>query len=141
MPNSNLIKLIAFDNAIDANLLKLSLENEGIETYIFDENTVTIDPLISIAVGGIKVMVKESDVELAREVVKTLDNAKYVLENDEIVACPKCSSEHVHKYTSMKSVNGLMVFIVSFILFVYPAYKQYIFKCDECGNKFDKTKL
>jgi len=141
MSNSNLIKLIAFDNAIDANLLKLSLENEGIETFIFDENTVTIDPLISIAVGGIKVMVKESDVELAREVVKALDSEKYVLENDEVVACPNCKSDHVHKYTTMKSVNGLMVFIVSFLLFVYPAYKQNIFKCEDCGNEFDKTKL
>lgn len=141
MPNSNLIKLIAFDNAIDANLLKLSLENEGIDTYIFDENTVTIDPLISIAIGGIKVMVKESDLELARKVVKALNNKKYILENDEAVACPKCASEHVHKYTSMKSVKGLMIFIVSFLLFVYPAYKQYIFKCDDCGNEFEKPKL
>ena len=138
MSNSTLIKLIAFDNAIDANLLKLSLENEGIETYIFDENTINIDPLISYAIGGVKVMIKESDLEYVRKVVAALDNAKYILENNEVVTCPNCSSDNVHSYSSMKDIKSIMAIVLALIFIVYPPYKKNIYKCDDCGNEFKK---
>lgn len=48
--------------------LKVKLESEGIETFVKDEMTITIDPLLSNAIGGIKLYIKESDSENALKI-------------------------------------------------------------------------
>jgi hypothetical protein len=58
-----------FMNYMEAHMLKGRLEEAGIRCWLKDENTVTIDPLLSIAVGGIKLMVAEPDLERANEVI------------------------------------------------------------------------
>lgn len=50
--------------------LKLTLESEGIETLLKDELTISIDPLLSNAIGGIKLFVRESDAERALAVYR-----------------------------------------------------------------------
>jgi hypothetical protein len=46
------------------------LENEGIRTYLKDELTVQVDPLISNALGGVKLQVPEEDAFKAIEILK-----------------------------------------------------------------------
>lgn len=45
--------------------LKIKLESEGIETLLRDEMTISIDPLLSNAIGGIKLYVREEDAAVA----------------------------------------------------------------------------
>jgi len=47
------------------------LKEEFINCYLQDENTVTIDPLLSNAIGGIKLMVAEQQAERAMEILNT----------------------------------------------------------------------
>jgi hypothetical protein len=54
-----------YDNYIPAHIDKGRLEEEGILCWLKDENTVTIDPLLSIAVGGIKLMVAKHQLDRA----------------------------------------------------------------------------
>ena len=49
-----------------AHLAKTHLESAGIPAFLIDENVLTMDPLLWAAVGGIKVRVRENDVEAAR---------------------------------------------------------------------------
>jgi hypothetical protein len=53
----DLVTVKTFDNPIDAHLLRIHLESEGIPCYIFDEEIVAIQPLFANAVGGIKVKI------------------------------------------------------------------------------------
>jgi hypothetical protein len=46
------------------------LESEGIDCFVKDEMIAQINPFYSNAVGGVKLQVKESDVELALEIIK-----------------------------------------------------------------------
>ncbi len=46
-------------------IIKGRLESEGIECFIKDELTVQTNPVYSYAVGGVKLQVKEEDVEAA----------------------------------------------------------------------------
>ena len=57
------------------------LKEEGIECWLKDENTVTIDPIIANAVGGIKLMVEEEKAEASLGIIKpvTSRNIKPVL--------------------------------------------------------------
>ncbi len=56
-----LVTVQTFDNAIDVALLKSKLESEGVICYVFDEYTVTINPLLSNGIGGIKLKINEND--------------------------------------------------------------------------------
>lgn len=71
MANENIqyVILEVFDNYIPAHIARGRLEEQGILCWLKDENTVTIDPLLSIAVGGIKLMVAEHQLERARQIL------------------------------------------------------------------------
>ena len=51
----------------EADVIAAVLEAEGIETFIPDSHMAGIRPELSGALGGIRVLVRESDLELARE--------------------------------------------------------------------------
>lgn len=63
------VVLDVYDNYIPAHITMGRLEAEGIICWLKDENTVTIDPLLAIAVGGIKLMVAKHQEERARDIL------------------------------------------------------------------------
>ena len=65
--------LCSFDNYIPAHIALGKLQNEYINCYLQDENSVTIDPFLSNAIGGIKLMVAEAQIERAKEILKNYD--------------------------------------------------------------------
>jgi hypothetical protein len=62
--------LDVYDNYIPAHISLGRLQEQGIICWLKDENTVTIDPLLSIAVGGIKLMVATHQLERARSILQ-----------------------------------------------------------------------
>lgn len=67
----NFVAIRSYDNYIPAHIAMGRLKEEFINCYLLNENSVTIDPFLSNAIGGIKLMVAETQAERAREV---LDN-------------------------------------------------------------------
>ncbi len=65
--------LCSFDNYIPAHIALGKLQEEYINCYLQDENSVTIDPFLSNAIGGIKLMVVETQIERAREILNSLE--------------------------------------------------------------------
>lgn len=55
----------SYDNYIPAHIMLGRLRNEYINCYLQDEYSVTIDPFLSNAIGGIKLMVAEPQAERA----------------------------------------------------------------------------
>jgi Putative prokaryotic signal transducing protein len=53
----------SYNDYFKANIALTKLQTEGIETMLKDENTVTLDPMLGNAIGGIKLMIKEEDIE------------------------------------------------------------------------------
>ena len=53
------IPIWSYDNYVPAHIAMGRLKEEGIDCWLKDENTVTIDPILSNAVGGIKLMVEK----------------------------------------------------------------------------------
>ena len=51
------IEVHSYDNYLPASIMLQRLEEEGIKVYLKDEHTVTIDPILSNAIGGVKLMV------------------------------------------------------------------------------------
>ena len=65
--------LCSFDNYIPAHIALGRLKEEFINCYLQDEYSVTIDPFLSNAIGGIKLMVAETQLERAREILEDQD--------------------------------------------------------------------
>jgi len=133
-----LITFKTFDNSIDAHILKIKLESEGITCFLFDEHMVSVNPLYSQLIGGIKLKINEEDLTHASNIVHELEQTPYTTEDNRAITCPKCNSTHIKSgYKSMKSVWAVLSAIVSFLLLIFPIYRKDVYKCLDCGNEFD----
>lgn len=132
-----LITARTFDNPIDAHLLKSKLEDEGITCFLQDEHTITIDPLVSNAIGGIKLKIKEEDIEKVKIIFKKLDDIPYTDNDNNIAKCPKCNStELIAGYNSMKGFSQILSALISLLLMIYPIHLKRLYKCKKCGTEF-----
>ena len=126
-----------FDDSVEAHLMQSRLENEGIQSFVFDDNIIGVNPLFNITVGGIKLKVDETDVDQANSIIGTYLDSRVKNEQGEIVTCPKCSSESIYSgFKSMKDLKGVLSAILAMLLFVFPVYYKTLYKCKSCGNEF-----
>lgn len=126
------VPIRSFDNYIYANILLSRLKQEGFDCYLKDENTITIDPLLSPAIGGMKIMVPEED---AVRVVSVLDQ----FENDYVatVACPECGQPALQRLVTTTTPRN-PVLALFYQLFLGSSKKEHKFyRCSNCGAKMD----
>lgn len=120
-----------FDTSINAHLFRIELENEGIESFIYDEETITMDPLLSNAIGGIKVKINTKDIERTKEFL-----AKREEENNP--PCPNCGSKRIMtNFRSFKSTAGIISAISAFLFTIFPPMFKTVNKCLECNHEFE----
>ncbi|MBI4882061.1 MAG: DUF2007 domain-containing protein [Planctomycetes bacterium] len=84
------VVVAAFQSDTEAFIAQSRLRAEGIEAVLGDENLLHYDPLLWVAVGGIKLVVSEQDADAARRILA--NNEKVV---DEEKTCPRCGSRRV----------------------------------------------
>jgi len=65
------INVLAFDNYIPAHIAMGRLKEALINCYLQDEYSLTLDPFLSNAIGGIKLMVVDYQVERALEILNS----------------------------------------------------------------------
>lgn len=68
------VEVRSYDNYIEAHLMLGRLREEFINCYLLNENSVTIDPFLSNAIGGIKLMVAEPQSERAIQIINEIEN-------------------------------------------------------------------
>ena len=122
--------LKTFDHVMEAHLLKLKLEDEGINCFLKDVFLVGLDPLYASALGGIKLQVNKNDWEKALKILAIIEQSNHM----ETPACPQCNSvDYYENHKSFKSGKGLLALCFSFLFLVYPIYHKYVRKCKKCG--------
>ena len=113
-----IVTLARFTNHPDYMIIKSKLEFEGIEVFLGDDLSISIDPLLSNATGGIKLNVRASQAEIALKILKEYNKNKQEqeVENEIMVQnrmftktfneCPECDSENVYyeKHSFFKSL-------------------------------------
>jgi len=57
-------------NVLEASLVKGLLESNGVSIFIYDDNISRLNPFYTSAVGGVKLVVDESQLERAKEVLQ-----------------------------------------------------------------------
>lgn len=123
---------------VEAHLMKTKLESEQITCYLFDENIVGLNPLFSVAVGGVKLKIRKDDIDMASLILNESENTTLKNEHGETVRCPRCLSDNLYYgFKSIMSSRGLLSIIASFLLLVYPFYFKTVKRCKSCGKEFD----
>ena len=122
-----LVTVRTFSNSISANLLLSRLRNGGIECYLKDEYTVTMDPLLTNAVGGIKLVVRKEDATEVFWLLKQFDK-----DFQSKAVCPKCGSHDI-ELVPKRSAANMITAILSWIFSSYAVSAENIYKCSNCG--------
>lgn len=129
-------KLIGrFQYSSEAMIYCGKLESEGIDVFIRDNNTIDSDPLLSNAVGGVKLYVYSEDFDKATTVLSTISEFS-LDENDNLMVCPKCGEKNIEMMTSIKDWKSLFSFIFSFLFVLLPFYTKYKYRCNNCNYEF-----
>lgn len=68
------ITIATFNFAHEITILKSVLDHEGIRYLFQNENLISVDPLATIAYGGIQLKVHPNDVEQVRVILDNLEN-------------------------------------------------------------------
>lgn len=121
------ITLRTFDNYFSANILLTRLQDEGIHCFLKDDYTVTIDPILSNAIGGIKLDVAEADAPRAVALLKSYDEA-YL----RTVMCPRCQSNKIIE-VPRKSAGNFITAILSWLFASYAVSSENVYQCQQCG--------
>jgi len=134
----NTFKTIAvYQYSSEAQILKGRLEADGIEVFLGDTYTIDTDPLVSNAIGGVKLKVRSDDVLRAKKIIDDISN--YSLDdNGEPLSCPNCNSKKVQLFTNITDLKSFLSFIVGFLFGALPFYTKYEYHCDQCTHKFNK---
>jgi len=122
--------LESFENYIDAHIIAGRLENEGIRCWLKDENTVTVTPFFSNAVGGIKLMVATDRFKEAKQLLH-----QFLLEKKSKLACPYCGSHDIDLLPSDKPLNMLGA-IGTWLVGRYAISTENAWSCYSCNKKF-----
>ena len=120
---------------MDAHLLMAKLESEDIECWLQDENTVTVNPIWTNAVGGIKLLVTKQDFGRAYEIFKEIENNR-----KQSLECPKCKGHNIELVSTPRKAANWFSAILTFFLGDYALVVDKVNHCFDCGNEFANTK-
>lgn len=67
---SKFIIFKTFDSNIEAHIVMGRLLSNGVPCFLKDEQIVSINPLYGVAVGGIKLLIREQDADIAIEILE-----------------------------------------------------------------------
>ncbi|CAN5420899.1 hypothetical protein BH20BAC1_BH20BAC1_01280 [soil metagenome] len=128
-----LVVVRTFNNYFSANILLTRLRSSGVECYLKDEYTVTVDPFLSNAVGGIKLAVKKENVEEVLELLHDFDDAYR-----KSAVCPRCGSHEIELVPKRTTAN-MVAAILSWIFSDYAVSAENVYQCQVC--KFESADL
>ena len=118
--------LAVFEYSTEAQVVKAKLDSEDIRTMLMDEKTIDSDPLISQAIGGVKLLVHNNYLEKAATVYNEIRTYVKDEEGNDI-HCPKCNSTKI-------LVADLQRKNIFFMLFPFFERKKFI--CNDCKTIF-----
>ena len=70
MLDTNLVAIASYPSEPEAEMAKGALESAGIESMILGDSAGGMEPSVAFAHGGYQILVKEADVETAKEMLE-----------------------------------------------------------------------
>jgi hypothetical protein len=125
------VELRSFDNYIEANIVLNMLQHSHVNCHLKDENIITIDPLLSPALGGMKLMVHHVHAERAWELMERAEH-EYL----KTIACPVCKSHALKAVSVSREYSCRLSALISMVLNGHSIEVKKIYTCAKCGYDF-----
>ena len=135
MTESTFVTIARYQYSSEAQIIKGRLEADGIRVFLKDNITIDTDPLVSNAIGGIKLKVSSEDEKVAKQILKSI-KAYTVDDNGNPILCPNCGESEVELYSSIDSLKAFLSFLVGIITFTLPFHTRYKYICENCKTEF-----
>ncbi|MDD4820391.1 MAG: DUF2007 domain-containing protein [Flavobacteriales bacterium] len=120
-----MITLTTCQNALQANIIKGHLEDQGIPCEVVNQDSQLLALNVLMDPYSIRILVDEKDINVAQEILKKTYPDTY--------PCPVCASEKTY------IVDDLAGKSLSYLLFSYIFKKRKTHhKCTKCGADFYK---
>lgn len=130
----------SYYNPIEANIIKARLEDGGFACFLADENISTINPLYNQAVGGVRLIVFERDVEEIKAFLgedNTIQSEEEEFINEENVVCVNCGSSNVGYGQATQKRFSWWVTAISLLTSSYPFKVNKCYHCYSCEHEFE----
>ncbi len=124
----NYIPIRAYDNYIKAAIELSLLKEAGIICHIKDEYTITIDPLLSPALGGMKLMIAEDQVIKAEKLLS--DSEELYLQT---IPCPICEQNDLQFITETINYKSWAGRIKSLLINGQEQQVTQFYRCNNCN--------
>ncbi|CAH0538885.1 DUF2007 domain-containing protein [Vibrio marisflavi] len=133
-----MITVARFSFPHEAYIAKASLEAAGIDSFVADEHTINMQWLYSNAMGGVRLLVREVDLDSAVELLNTDFSESVVYQESQlgIDHCPNCGSDKLVPFTQGKKPAFIVFILLGFPLFFY----KHGYRCEQCGEFTEKVK-
>lgn len=116
-----------FDNYFSANILLGRLQHCGVVCFLKDEYTVTIDPILSNAIGGIKLVCRAEDEEKCLLLLSEFEE-----EALKTTECPVCHNNKFLLVPEQATGNMLTAFF-TWLFSSYAVAVENVYQCQNCG--------
>jgi DNA-directed RNA polymerase subunit RPC12/RpoP len=123
--------LKSFSNYVEAHIILGRLKEEGIDGWLKNENTTTIMPIWTTALGGIQLMVRSSQLQKASQILQTIEE-----ERKENISCPACKSRDVEYINTMRKPVNWLSAAATFFLGDYAVMPEQRYHCFQCGKEW-----
>ena len=120
-----LVTVRNFDEPMMAHLCMSYLEANDIETYLIDEHLTCTDWLYANATGGVKLQVKQSDVDkaigLLRERESSVNEPEASIDASIPRHCPDCDSEDIKEMATRQELFVWAILSVLCVVLLIPS--------------------
>ena len=127
-----MVQVRSFDNYIYANILLSRLKDAGIDCYLKDENTITIDPLLSPAIGGMKLMVHTSDLPRVNQLLDEFENDFL-----RTLSCPNCHNNNIQRLVKKSGPANVVAAFLARLFHGSEVLETVTYRCSYCGYSID----
>ncbi len=118
--------LAVFEYSTEAQLMVSKLNSENIRTMLMDEKTIDTDPLISQAIGGVKLLVHNDDFDNAVAIYNEIRVYRKD-DNDNAIHCHNCNSTRI--LTAPPNRKKILYML-------FPFFEKTRHLCNECKTVF-----
>ena len=118
---------------LDASLLQMELEAHEISSEQEGEYTLAVDPILSNAIGGIRIVVDASNEARAREVLENYYGKRREDEDAQARTCPACGAQDAEWVRRPLWIALLIVLTLGLLSLLYP-WPRYA--CKACGHRW-----
>lgn len=118
---------------LDASLLQMELDAHGISSEQEGEYTLAVDPILSNAIGGIRIVVDASNEAEAREVLRSYYQKRREDEDAQARTCPACGEKDAEWVRRPILLVVLIVMTLGLLSLLHPWARYH---CKSCGHRW-----